>query len=657
MNVNSRSFVAGLAAFLVVMLTAVYWNHFDNSFHFDDHHTIVTNGYIRDIGNIPLFFKDAKTTSSLPVNQAYRPLVTTLNAIDHWLVGKLDVKVFHWHIYLEFLLLLLLLYFLFRHVFELANGQQNRLLALLAAAFFGFHAATAETINYIIARSDGFSTLMVVFSILIHVKASGWKRQLALLPYMIGCLAKPTTLMVAPILFIYELVLIRPSFFVIDEKAKVIPKLLGALKGTLGFFVVGVGMYLFTRSLFAETWRPSDVAQGDYLNTQPYVFWIYIRTFFLPDRLTADTDLTIIKQALSPKVLWGLLVIFISAFLAFRSAKFRRSLPIAFGIAWFYIALIPSSSVVPLAEVMNHHRTFFPYIGLVMACFWAGQLLFDLVFKERPGQVGKAVVTFLLIGLFGAHAYGTYQRNEVWHSDESLWLDVTKKSPKNGRGLMNYGLAEMRNGNLEVAIRYFEKSMRSNYRAHPYLYVNMAIAKDALADELQDPALRIEAEKNLKRAIQLGPGYPDCHYHYARWLLKNDRSEEAFPYLTTALELSPEHELAKPMMAALLARSKADLKILEEQAFALNTPEGYLSLSLKYYYRGSYEDCIKACLLALKLKPDYAPAYNNICTAYNKMGRFEEGIRACEKALEIQPDFPLAKGNLDWAKKNLSQAQ
>jgi tetratricopeptide (TPR) repeat protein len=169
--------------------------------------------------------------------------------------------------------------------------------------------------------------------------------------------------------------------------------------------------------------------------------------------------------------------------------------------------------------------------------------------------------------------------------------------------------------------------------------------------------LKNEAENYLKQAIQLGQGYPDCYYHYAIWLLKNGRSEEAFSYLSTALELSPEHEGAKPLMAALLARSKVDLKLLEEQAFALNTPEGHLSLSLKYYYRGRYEDCIKACQLALKLKPDYAAAYNNICTAYNKMGRYEEGIKACEKALEFQPDFPLAKGNLDWARQKLTESQ
>src|ERR1700719_3576788 len=77
-----------LALALVGMVCIAYSNHFDNPFHFDDEHTIVTNYYIRDLKNIPKFFTDATTSSSLPANQAYRPGVTTLNAIDTWLGGK-----------------------------------------------------------------------------------------------------------------------------------------------------------------------------------------------------------------------------------------------------------------------------------------------------------------------------------------------------------------------------------------------------------------------------------------------------------------------------------------------------------------------------------------------------------------------------------------
>ena len=46
-----------VVAFLVSgLVLAVYANHFHNSFHFDDAHTIVTNAAIEDLRNIPRFF-------------------------------------------------------------------------------------------------------------------------------------------------------------------------------------------------------------------------------------------------------------------------------------------------------------------------------------------------------------------------------------------------------------------------------------------------------------------------------------------------------------------------------------------------------------------------------------------------------------------------
>jgi hypothetical protein len=77
---------------LLVAITAAYSNHFHNSFHVDDAHTIETNAAIRELRNIPLFFCDATTFSALPSNQSYRPLVSTLLALDYKLAGGVQPK-------------------------------------------------------------------------------------------------------------------------------------------------------------------------------------------------------------------------------------------------------------------------------------------------------------------------------------------------------------------------------------------------------------------------------------------------------------------------------------------------------------------------------------------------------------------------------------
>ena len=132
---TKRQPIIFLGIFLLLALTAVYWNHFDNGFYFDDSHTIVNNGYIRNIENLPLFFVDPVTGSSLPTNRGYRPLVTSLNAFDYWLAGKLDSRFFHWHIYLEFIILLVLLYFLLLKVYRAATGIDHRYAALFVWTF------------------------------------------------------------------------------------------------------------------------------------------------------------------------------------------------------------------------------------------------------------------------------------------------------------------------------------------------------------------------------------------------------------------------------------------------------------------------------------------------------------------------------------------
>ena len=75
------------AGLLLVALVATYANHFQNSFHFDDAHTIVNNAAIQKLSNVPLFFRDATTFSALPTNQSYRPLVSTLLAFAYWFGG------------------------------------------------------------------------------------------------------------------------------------------------------------------------------------------------------------------------------------------------------------------------------------------------------------------------------------------------------------------------------------------------------------------------------------------------------------------------------------------------------------------------------------------------------------------------------------------
>lgn len=514
--------IACVVALLVAITT--YANHFHNAFHFDDSHTILNNAFVRSVRNIPLFFASAETFSSLPANQSYRPLATATMAVDYWLGGGLNTFAFHVTSFSLFLGQCALMVVLYRRVLDRARpGDANRWLALLAVGWYALHPANAETVNYITARSEILSTLGVVLALVLYARGGATRRHhLYLVPAALGVLGKESGAMFAPLLFLYVV------FFERDMSLRELfrPKeIAAALRPTwpsflVCFAIVGAGLRL------ATTYSPGGTSPWRYLLTQPFVLVHYVSTLFLPVNLSADTQWPLVGSPFDIRVLIGGAFVVAALALAWVASNRRDTRPIAFGVLWFFVALLPTSSVVPLSEPMNDHRMFFPFIGLTLAVVWAGGLA--VMEKTRRTQAWTAAAALAAIV---AMAYGTRQRNIVWRTEESLWLDATIKSPDNGRGLMNYGVIQMNKGRLLVAEEYFQRALRFT-PDYAYLHVNLGVLKAALGQ----PA---EAERHFREAQRNDPNNPVSYTHFARWLKSVGRTEEARLFADAAVRLSP----------------------------------------------------------------------------------------------------------------------
>ena len=669
MKVHTSFF--GFAFVLLIGIIFVYSNHFSNSFHFDDSHTIVNNIYIRNINNIPLFFKDGTTFSSLPANQSYRPLVSTSLALDYFFGKGLTPFYFHLSTFILFIVQGILMFFFYLKILEISYPNKwNPFVCLAAVGWYMLHPANAETINYIIARSDTLSTLFTIVGFILYIYSPtcrSWR--LYLIPIAIGTLAKPTAIMFAPLLFIY-----RIYFETNDSGRIVLERSLDILRKTLPDIFVCLFLFLFVRKMDSETFTPGGTSIWCYFITQPYVMSYYAKSFFLPLWLSADSDLSAFSAYTDYRIYLGFLFILIMLSVAYYTMKNIRTRPISFGILWFFITLLPTSSFIPLAEVVNDHRMFFPFFGLAIAVTWSFALLLirieELVCRNR----GLFVSTIFIF--FGAYSYGTYQRNNIWKNEETLWYDVTIKSPNNGRGLMNYGLTLMAKGNYTDAEIYFNKALKL-YPKYSYLHINLGILKDALG-------AKNEAEQYFKNAISYNNIYPGCYFYYGRFLNKNGRVNEAIDNLKKAINLSQAHIDARYLLMEIyyiqpdyenlgklaeqtltivprdslaimyltLAKKnkdKSQIDIASEKAHTVCSAENYIELSLAYYRGGNFLACIKACEDALKLKPNSAEAYNNICAAYNSLGEWNKAMEACNKSIQLKPNFQLAKNNLNWA--------
>ena len=139
-------------------------------------------------------------------------------------------------------------------------------------------------------------------------------------------------------------------------------------------FLICSAVLLFVQHMTPRNWVAGAANAHNYLITQPYVALLYFKTFFCPSSLSADYDLSPFTTTDDPRFWAGFAFVILLIMAAIVAAIFKKTRMIGFGLLWFLIALL-STSALPLAEVMNDHRTFLPYIGLVVAMAGAGSLL------------------------------------------------------------------------------------------------------------------------------------------------------------------------------------------------------------------------------------------------------------------------------------------
>lgn len=677
----------GVSLLALAVLLGAYSNSFQNSFHFDDGHVVEDNLYIRSLGNVPLFFRDAATFSSLPANGAYRPLVTTSLALDYWLSGGLDVRQFHVSQLAMLVLLAGMVFLLFLRLLDMAEQHWwNRYVALVATALFAVHTTTTETMNLIHARSELLSVMGVVGSFLVYLYLPSSRRaHLYLLPMIAGALAKNQAVVFAPLFLVYVFVFEQHLSVADLFSPRSWHSVRAAIFKSLPAVTVAVAVLVWVESMNASAANYGGGSRLHYLLTQSWVWLHYARLFILPVGLTADTDWTLITTWYDTRVIAGSIFVALLLRILWVSSKTRPLAPVAFGIAWFAIALLPASSVVPLAEVSNEHRVFFPYIGLSVAAVWGFALLVERwsIAKPRLRPVfTRAAAVLALIVVFG-NAVGTYERNKAFRSEETLWRDVTEKSPANGRGLMNYGLTKMAQGKYQDAKRLYERAAvyNPNYAS---LEVNLGIVTGRLGQTAV-------AESHFMRALQLqsdDPAQsndPAPRSFYARWLVEQGRSGEAIPHLQRAIALSPATLDARYQLMAAFAKAgqTTELKALAGQTLALaptdpiarqyvddrgevilertapaapETAADLLNNSLHRYQAGDFQGSIDAARKALALDPDLAEAHNNLAAAFASLRQWDEAIKAAREALRLKPDFPLARNNLAWAEAEKQKA-
>jgi len=630
------------AAILAAGTLAVYWRTFSAPLLFDDLDSVANNPSIRRLW--PIWPMLAPPSGA---GVQGRPLLNFSYALNYACGGT---SVFGYHVanLLIHLLAGWTLFLLVRRTLRqpaLAGrfASSANALALAISALWTWHPVQTESVTYLSQRAESLMGLLYLQTLYCFLRGAQsadrrWRRIWWSFSFL-ACLAGVATkevIVTAPLLaLLYDRTFLAGSFGAAWRRRRAIYLSLVATWIPLGWSLLGQPRPGFGFSKGFPWWA--------YGLTECRVVVQYLRLSFWPRPLVFDYGLL---TAESFSQIWPYAAA-LAALLAATGAALRRSPPLGFAAAWFFLILAPTSSIVPVAfQPMAENRLYLPLAGVV-----AGTVLGTFALA---GRRCLPVFALLAVGLGLAAA----RRNEVYSSALALWTDTVEKNPSDLRARADLGeILRQTPGRLKDAIAQDETALRLKpdfAEGHN----NLGNAWAALPGRLDDAIAEFET------AVRLKPDFAEAHYNLANaWLAQPGRREDAIAQYQEALRLKPDFAEAHNnlgnawfdapnLRAAAIAEYEAALRAKPDY------PEAHYNLGNAWIdLPGRLPEAIAQYEEALRLKPDYFEAHNNLGEAWARTpGRLPEAIAEFEATLRLKPDLAEAHCNLGKALARISRA-
>ncbi|ATB26655.1 social motility TPR repeat lipoprotein Tgl [Melittangium boletus] len=166
-----------------------------------------------------------------------------------------------------------------------------------------------------------------------------------------------------------------------------------------------------------------------------------------------------------------------------------------------------------------------------------------------------------------------------------------------------------------------------------------------LALQAQKLGHSMDAYKELQKALEMNPDYPEAHNVIAILLhLAFNRPDEAIPHYQKALELRPTFSEAKTNLANVyLSQARYD-EAIQLYGEALNDmlyPTPYIAqgnLGWALYKKGDTELGVQNIKAAVTTNPNFCLGYRNLGTIFEETGKVSEACRYLTRYREACPD-------------------
>lgn len=691
-------------ALIATLALAAYSNIFSVPFQFDGKHALVNNRniHIRELSAPKLFAACFRMENW--ADPSMRPVANLTFALNHYFGG---LNTFGYHaVDLAIHILSAIAVFFFTHTTLSLLGErarrgpgENWLIALATSLLWLAHPIQTQAVTYIYQRYTSMAGMLCLWSLLSYVEAR--RAQIAekkcgritacytaaAILFLLALGTKEVAASLPVIVLLYELL-------IFPKNSRNWTRLLPIQCAIFAVPVVIMGM-IYARGLEFDAGggKPNlsvnlpkavshldlsegygdEFSRGQRLLTQPRVLMRYISLLLWPrpSRLNLDHHVIPSKSLLEPPTtvmsLLGIIAILICAVCLAR----RAPLP-AFCALWFFANLAIESTVFML-EMAFEHRLYIPSIGFAIPA--ASFLIAHCNPRNIP--LGK-VTLFLTIMLF---SLWSYERNQVWRTEESLWLDALHKSPNKARPREMMGNVRLQQGRLDEALSYYRRALdlnpgssKANYNMGTALW---RLGKTPEAIERYSRALRLnpklaEAHVNLgialqsrgesdkaaahcAAALQIRPGFAEACYNLGNILAAQGNITNASAQYAEALRISPDLPEAHNALGVMMARRGLVDDAMKHYAEALriqpNLHEAHNNIANLLWRQGAFQKAEFHYSRALSIKPDYVDAHINMGVMLMKQGRAEDAIRRFSEALRIAPDNAAARKNLERAKR------
>jgi tetratricopeptide (TPR) repeat protein len=590
----TRSSWIALALVLIATVIA-FAPAFRAPFAFDDVDSIPGNATIRQIGTSlqppPRLAVSGRpaVNLSLAVNYAMNESF----GVDQRSTSASGTLVYHVTNVVLHLLCGLLLFGIIRRTLSLATVGQwananATTLALVAMALWLLHPLQTEAVDYVIQRTELLVSLCYLATLYASIRAwdastparrAGWLAA-GIAACFVGMASKEVMVTAPVMVVVYDRVFRVSSW-----------RALSADRARRWFYGALAATWLLLASLVAQGGRADSAGFTlgmpwyRYLYSQGWAIAHYLLLLVWPSDLRFDYGLGPVKG--TGGLIGGLIVLALAVPALVGAIRTRRWWAV-FLIAWFFVLLAPSSSVLPIqTEIAAERRVYLASSALVVALVVAAA--FALRAKRRVFLGAAAVTALVLFGL-------TMRRSALYANPEALWRDALVKDPANPRAYDNL-----------ASVIYQKDTSRINE-----------------ADSLWTHALRIDST------------YMTAWSNLAQIRVDRGRIADARALLERAVRINPDYVDATRRLGALLATQgdSTSIPYLERMATSAQvTDESLVALAQAYLNANRQDDAIAALRRALTLNPRRADAASFLGAMLVQRGQLDDAKPLLESAL------------------------